>query len=154
MLSLFTYYSDFSLRVRSLPGNIVIRNCTAEEMERFLLYDFSGNQVWQKNRPLSSITFENVTAEGVGMPLNVYGDPDQPIDLTMTDCRISYREPVPGAIRAAYYGTLSLKNVSFGNVEGSLVTSFGGDGEIRADGVAGCPVKAEPATEPYTCKSI
>lgn len=154
MLSIFTYYSDFSLQVRSLPGNIVIRNCTAEETERFLLYDFSGGQVWQKNRPLTSITFEGVTASGVGMPIDAYGDPENPIDLSMRDCRISYRAPVPAAIRAAHYGTLALTDVTFEGVDGPLVTSFGGDGRIDAVRLAGCPAESRPANEPYVCKSI
>ena len=154
MLALFTYYSDFSLKVRSLPGNIVIRNCQCEEMERFFLYDFSGNQVWQKNRPLSDITFENVTADGVRMPLNVYGDVENPIVLAMKGCRIGFSEPIPAAIRGAYYGRLDLEKVDFTNVDGPLVMSFGGDGEIVMRDVTGVNGTAAPATEPYTCKSI
>lgn len=154
MLALFTYYSDFTLKVRSTPGNIVIRNCTAENMERFLLYDFSGLQVWQKNRPLSDITFENVRAENVAMPLNLYGGEEQAVDLTMTDVSVSFTEPVAAAIRAAYYGRLRLTRVSFRNVAGPLVMSFGGDGEILADGLTGVSDDVVPADEPYTCKAI
>ena len=154
MLSLFTYYSDFSLKVRSTPGNIVIRNCTAEEMERFFLYDFSGGQVWQKNRPLTSITFENVTATNVRMPLDAYGDPENPTVLRMESCMIGFSEPIPAAIRAAHYKTLSLTNVAFQNVEGPLVESFGGDGAIELTNVGGINGEKTAANEPYVCKSI
>ena len=154
MLALFTYYSDFTLKVRSAPGNIVIRNCTAENMERFVLYDFSGLQTWQKNRPLSDITFENVEARGVVMPLNLYGGEEQAIDLNMTDVTVSFKDPVPAAIRAAYYGRFKLTRVRFEGVEGPLVMSFGGDGEADLTDVTGISGVMEPATEPYTCKSI
>jgi hypothetical protein len=123
-------------------------------MERFFLYDFSGNQVWQKNRPLSSISFENVTAQNVKMPLNAYGDTEHPIMLTMQNCYISFEEPIPSAIRAAYYGTIALSNVAFKNVTGALVTSFGGDGVLATENVTGAECRIAPSEEPYTCKSI
>lgn len=154
MLGFFTYYSDFSLNVRRTPGNIVIRNCTAEQMERFLLYDFSGVQVWQKNRPLSSISFENVTADEVSMPLDAYGDPENPIELKLTNCHIGFTNPVSAAIRAAHYQTITAENLSLKNVRGSLVLSYGGDGEIRMQNTGGVTKPAVSSKEPYSSKSI
>ena len=47
MLALFTYYSDFSLNVRRLPKNILVRDCTVENCARFLPFDFTGTHTWQ-----------------------------------------------------------------------------------------------------------
>ncbi|MBO5270826.1 MAG: hypothetical protein J6B77_08570 [Clostridia bacterium] len=154
MLSFFTYYSDFTLKVRHDPGNIVVRNCTGEQMERFLLYDFSGAQIWQMNRPLSSISFENVTAKDIRMPIDAYGDAEHPITLSLTNCCIAFSEPVSAAIRAANYSSMELENVAFHGVDGPLVLSFGGDGEIDLQNVGGVTGTCRASTEPYRSKSI
>jgi hypothetical protein len=72
----------------------------------------------------------------------------------MENCCIGFSDPIPAAIRAAYYKTLSLTNVAFMNVEGPLVQSFGGDGAIELQNVAGIYGEKTVADEPYVCKSI
>ena len=83
LLALFTYYSDFTVKVRHEPGEITVRNCRVENAQRFLHYNFSGNETWQKNRPLRGIRFENVEATGLALSLCAYGDADSKLSLAL-----------------------------------------------------------------------
>ena len=92
MLSAFTYYSDFSFEIPYTPGNIIIRNSKIDYADRFLHFNFSGNEPWQRNRPLTSITFENIEATDISMPLTAYGDAEDKIDITFKNVSISMRD--------------------------------------------------------------
>lgn len=94
MLSMFTYYADFSVDIPQQPGNIVITDCTADNVDRFLHYNFSGNERWQSHRPLESIKFQNIRARQIGMPLTAYGSKECPLQLTMKDMDVAFRENV------------------------------------------------------------
>ena len=153
-LSAFTYYSDFTLNVRHAPGNIVIRNCSFEGTSRLLHYNFSGNEPWQKNRPLDSITFENVKAAGVGMSLCAYGSEEYPLTLKMTDCDISFAEEQSSFVRAFGYKLIELKNVNIKNVNGSTVRSYGCDGDIKVQDVKGTDETLAIADEEFFAKAI
>lgn len=154
MLSLFTYYSDFTLKVRHQPGDITVRNCSVESAERFLHYNFSGNETWQKNRPLESVRFENVTARGLGMSLCAYGDPETRLSLAMKGCRISFAKPQREFVRGAYIGSLLLEDVSVEGVEGPCVRSWGGVAAPKANGVNGVKPDVVPASEPFKVMPI
>lgn len=149
MLAFFTYYSDFTLSVRHAPGNITVRDCTVSDTDRFLHFNFSGSERWQLNRALGSIRFENLRATGLGMSLCAYGDANDPLKLTMRNCELAFREPVPEAIRTANYATIDLENVCFRNVDGPLVRSWGGDGSLRAVNVGGAAIAAVAADTPF-----
>lgn len=92
MLSLFTFYSDFSREIRRIPSDIKVKNCTVRNTDRFLHYNFSGNEPWQKNKPLKSIEFENVIATNVKNPVTAYGDEKCPISLTIKDSNIHFTD--------------------------------------------------------------
>ena len=154
LLALFTYYSDFTLNVRSDPGDIVVRNCTVENAERFLHYNFSGSETWQKNRPLGSIRFENVSAKGLGMSLCAYGDADRPLSLELKDCRLSFAKPQSEFVRGANIGSLLLERVSVEGVEGPCVRSWGGVVEPVLRETTGLPGGVEAAAEPFKTKTI
>ena len=154
MLSLFTYYSDFTLKVRHDPGEITVRNCTLDTAERFLHYNFSGNETWQKNRPLQSIRFENIVATGIAMSLCAYGDKDTPLSLALKDCRLSFAKPQRELIRAAHVGSLSLEAVSVKGVEGPCVRSWGGVAEPEAKDLSGVKPTVAIAEIPFSTKPI
>ena len=154
MLAMFTYYADFTLNVRHAPRNIRMRNCTLENAMRFVLYDFSGAQVWQMGKPLEEITFENVTAKNVDMPLDLYGDAQKKHTVSLKNCKIAFTGKVPCAIRAAHFERLALDTVDFINVNGPLVRSYGDSGEIAAKGVTGVNGLLTETDEPYLSKSI
>ena len=154
MLGMFTYYADFTLTVRHPPRNIVMRDCTLENAMRFVLYDFSGAQVWQMGKPLEEITFENVVAKNVDMPLDLYGDAEKKHTVYLKNCKIGFTEPVGCAIRAAHFETLHAENVRFENVNGPLVLSFGEAGKITTSNVTGAKTLMESTDEPYVSKGV
>ena len=154
MLSLFTYYSDFTLKVRSAPGDITVRNCTLDDAERFLHYNFSGNETWQKNRPLGSIRFEGVTARGVGMSLCAYGDAREPCSLALRGCRVSFAKPQREFVRGANIEALCLENVAVEGVDGPCVRSWGGVAAPRVHGLSGVGTDVEEAAEPFRTDAI
>jgi len=113
MLSAFTYYADFSRSIRHQPGDIVIENCTIENVDRFLHYNFSGNEPWQRNRPLKDITFRNITAEGLKYPLTAYGEKDTPVSCTIENCSFSLADGTEGMsfMHLCHFDSIILKNV-------------------------------------------
>lgn len=117
MLSLFTYYADFTVTIRHPVENIVIRDCVVEGADRFLHFNYSGNENWQHNKPLLDITFENITATGISMPLTAYGDPNDPIKLTMKNVDFSFRDGFDKTtfMHLANVKTVTLKNVNIRN---------------------------------------
>ena len=137
MLSIFTYYSDFTLKVRNDPKNIVIKNCKAENVERFLHFDFTGKQVWQKNRPLREITFDGITAENISMPLNAYGDPIEKIDITLKNTAISFAQESDCVIRGGNFSVINAENLEIKNLNAPLVKVYGEVGEIKANNISG-----------------
>lgn len=154
MLALFTYYSDFTIKVRHTPGDITVRNCTLDDVDRFLHYNFSGNETWQKNRPLESIRFENVTARGVGMSLCAYGDAETKLSLALKDCRIAFASPQKEFIRGCHIGGLLLEGVSVIGVKGACVRSWGDVVEPKAKGLAGVEATVVKAEIPFFAKPI
>lgn len=154
MLGMFTYYADFTLKVRRPPRRIVMRDCTLENAMRFVLYDFSGAQVWQMGKPLEEITFENVVAKNVDMPLDLYGDAQKRHTVYLKNCRIGFTEEVGCAIRAAHFERIVAENVAFENVKGPLVRSYGDAGELVLTNVSGFDRPIAESDEPYVSKGV
>ena len=154
MLALFTYYSDFTIKVRHDPGEITVRNCRVENAQRFLHYNFSGNETWQKNRPLRSIVFDNVTATGLNLSLCAYGDKDAPFSLALKNCRIAFAKPQREMIRAAQVESLALEGVSVEGVDGPCVRSWGNVAKPFANDLKGVVPDVVPATEPFKVRPI
>jgi len=159
MLSAFTYYSDFTLHVRELPGNIVLRDCTIENTDRLLHYNFSGNETWQKNRPLRNIRFENVVASGVSMPLDVYGDTNTPVILELKNMDFTFRTGFDAVsfIHACNYERITLKNVTIRGAGKAPLIKTWSEGKIELKDVK-CDIPDErrvvPATEEFYSRPI
>lgn len=154
MLALFTYYCDFTLDVRRMPGNIVIRDCTVENCDRFLHFDFTGTHTWQKNKPLTSVSFENIEAKGIGMPFNAYGDRENPLTLTLKNCNIAFSEETECAIRGGNFKLVSVEESVFENVKGSLIKCYGESGKIETKNLIGVENICEMTNEAFQSKSI
>ncbi|MBR0055767.1 MAG: hypothetical protein IJP66_00420 [Kiritimatiellae bacterium] len=156
MLSLFTYYADFTLPVRSVPGEITVSHCSLENAERFLHYNFSGNEVWQKGAPLEDIRFEDCAASGVGMSLCAYGDPARPLALSLLRCRIAFATPQREFIRAAHLRALALDGTHAENVAGPCVRSWGGVDAATLSGTGRLPRldSVVEADEPFKTTAI
>jgi hypothetical protein len=160
MLSVFTYYADFSVPIDVQPGNIVIRDCQVDYADRFLHYNFSGNEKWQANRPLESIRFENIKATDISMPLTAYGDPDTPITLELKNVELSLREGSEeiALIHVANVRRLAIENLTLPNFRGAtLIKTWtdGGDYDLRnihSDLSEQDYIQKE--TDVFTCKPI
>ncbi len=130
MLSFVTYYCCEDAPIWRVPGNIVFRDCSVKDADRFMHYNFSGAEYWQSIMPLHDITFENVTAENTKLPLNLCGDDIMKVRLTMKNVKLTFREPIAEFIRAANYEKIELSGVE---VEPNVVKSYGGEGELASD---------------------
>ncbi len=162
MLSVFTYFADFSMPIPVQPDHIVIRDCTAECVDRFLHYNFSGNERWQAGSPLKGLTIENVKATGISMPLTVYGSPDVPLDLVMRNVSIQFTDREDGVsvpvMRGAHFARVMLNDVEIvKNTDGELIRSWSEFGGVRCENVTYHVPKENwfaVADEPFVCKSI
>ena len=160
MLSVFTYYADFSVEIPEQPGNIVITDCTVDNVDRFLHYNFSGNERWQAHRPLESVKFANIKATGIGMPLTAYGSPEVPLTLTMRDVEVAFREDVLNTafLHVANADRILLENVRIQKkADAPLIKcwTLGGDIELR-NVVCDVPEgnRIVFTEEPFKCKAI
>ncbi len=156
MLSAFTYYADLSMPIEYQPGNITVENCTIENADRFLHYNYSGNEPWQMKTPLADFTFRNVKAVGVAMPLNAYGTPELPFRLKIADTEIGFREgaEITALINAAYCESIELDNVKLDGFGGDTLVRTWSDIHVEAN-VTGTDVDVKKAaTVKFSTKSI
>jgi len=160
MLSVFTYYADFSVDIPEQPGNIIIENCTVDNVDRFLHYNYSGNERWQAHRPLESVKFENIQATGIGMPLTAYGSKDVPITLTMRNIDVSFREEVENTafLHTAHVDRILLENVNVNKrCDAPLIKCWTEGGDFVMRNVRYDLPENEwicHTDEPFVCKAI
>ena len=159
MLSLMTYYADFMRDIRMEPGNIIIRDCTAENVDRFLHYNFSGNEPWQRNRPLSSLVFDRVRATGVRLPLTAYGSEEQPLSLTLRDVSVEFAENARAPfMHLAYWDAVRMTRVRIRGVKAPVLIKAWSDG--RSVELADCDLGGYAGEtfartdEPFVCTPI
>ena len=160
MLSFFTYYADGTHPIREYPGNIVVRDCTVENADRFLHYNYN-NERWQSGAPMRDITFERVTARGIKLPLNAYGQDSHygydfcvPLDLTLRDCKVSFAGRVPEFIRGANVRSLVLENVKVEGVDGPLLRTWQGETEVKAVNLEGVGTEIEKGVGTWNAGAI
>ena len=125
-----------------------------ENCDRFLHYNFSGNEVWQKNRPLSSIRFEGVEASGIAMSLCAYGDGDEKLSLELERCRVAFATQQSEFIRAAHVGPLRLCDITVEGVTGPCVRSWGDTAAPDAENLRGVADTVEAAADPFQTAAI
>ena len=156
MLSVFTYFADKSLPIREQAGDITITNMSCENVDRFLHYNLSGNETWQQGMPLQDITFKNVSAEGIKMPLCAYADENIPFRLTLENCNFSFDADIQEFIKGAYINSLELSNVSIKSPsEIPLVRIWAGEKpEINLDNVSGITPEVASTEEPFKTANI
>lgn len=137
MLSSFTYYADFSRPIRHRPGNIVMENCTARNADRFLHYNFSGNEPWQRNRPLDDITFRSIAAEGLKYPLTAYGEEGTPVSCTIENSSFGLAEGTEGMsfMHLCNFHSVTLRNVQVSGLKNAPLILRWSDGSLSCDGL-------------------
>ncbi len=159
MLSAYTYYSDFSFPIRQQPGNIVISDCDIDFADRLLHYNFSGNETWQKNRPLESLILRHIRAKNIAMPLSVYGAKELPIHLEIVSSEISFRsdaENVP-FIQANNYKRILLKDtVVKNNFANPFILTWQDEDAVVFDNFKceGNPCAIEKTDRKFQCDTI
>lgn len=133
MLSFFTYYADYSVPIPEEPGNIIIEDCEIIGADRFLHYNFSGSEVWQRYRPLRNITFRNVQATDIAMPMTLYGTADRKVELTMKNVSVKMRQGVDCAelIKACNYEKISIDGMTVDGFSGVCMIRSKGDGDAE-----------------------
>ena len=154
MLSLLTYYADFSIKVRRTPGKIVFRNVKCHDVDRFLHYNYSGNETWQRGMPCGDVLFDRVTATGIKLPLCAYGDKDMPFSLAFKDVTITFAGEPPEFIRGAHVKGIKAENLKVQGVKGPFFRTWGGEPKIEAREVKGIAPSVVPATEPFRVRPI
>ena len=124
-LSFFTYYADGTHPIRQNAGNIIIEDCTSDDADRLLHYNY-GNEKWQRGMPMADITFRNVKATRVKMPLCAWSDSSAPVRIVLEDCELSFSLPQAELVRGAYIGGITLRNVRVEGVVGPLARIWHG----------------------------
>jgi hypothetical protein len=132
MLSFFTYYADYSVPIPEEPGNIIIEDCEICGADRFLHYNFSGNETWQRYRPLRNIIFKNIHAVDIAMPISLYGTESNQVELTMENVLIHMREgsTTEELIRACHYSRISLDHIQIDGFRGTCLIRSKGVGAV------------------------
>ena len=157
MLSFFTYYSDGTHPVRKNAGRIEIIDCTSDDTDRLLHYNY-GNEKWQRGRPMTDITFRNVKATRIKMPISIWGDRDVPVRLAFMDCEIGFSVPQEEFIRGAYIAAVELDNVKVsGGVNGPLVRLWHADvvkPTVHVKNVSGLEADVRATEAPWTVNAI
>ncbi len=160
MLSVFTYYADFSADIPRQPGGIVFSDCQVDNVDRFLHYNFSGNERWQSHRPLKSVTFRNIRAANISMPLTAYGSPEEALELTMENVDVTFSPEAAHTafLHAANYCRITLKDVTVRKKgDAPLIKTWTEGGEILFDNV-NCGIPRDRwvvrTDEKFVCKSI
>lgn len=118
-LSFFTYYGN--PRSRFPSGNIVFRNCRVSGVDRFLHYNFSGNEPWQKGAALTDVAFENVHAENVAYSLTAYSGKGTSLTIGFRDCTFTFGEFVNEFIKGANVGAVSADGLKVKRVNGPFM---------------------------------
>ena len=159
-LSLFTYYADASVNIRNPATNIILRDCRVSGTQRFLHFNYSGNEPWQNNRPLLDMKFENIVAQDIEMPLTAYGDKENPFELTLQNVAFSFKKGFEENpfMHVANFKKITLCNVAVHKACGkNLIKSWSTDGDIAITDLT-CDIKEDDlvayTTEDFVCQWI
>lgn len=107
----FAYYAFHYDENRFDSGGWVVRNCTFENLDSFIYYNYGGD--WNHNaRPLTDLTLENVNITGLLGASHITTRKEYPITLTLRDVTLTWRAGLPqgGAIRTSPGVRLILEN--------------------------------------------
>jgi len=156
MLSFFTYYSDGTHPVRRNAGKIEIVDCTSDDTDRLLHYNY-GNEKWQRGKPMTDITFRNVRATRIKMPVTAWGDKKVPVRIDFANCEIEFSVPQREFICGSYIESVRLENVTVKGVEGPLVRLWNGEALTPAVSVSkskGIGTDVAPTAEAWRVRGI
>lgn len=157
----FYTYASVNHYTKDNPGNenVLIRNCKVENADRFLHYNFSGNEPWQSGSPLLDIKFEDISVENICYPITFYGDKDKHIKFRMENVDVTLKDGFVDMplIHAANFDIIELKNVDVKNAVGNVLIKKWTDGDnniINNVNFSDDYKISEFQTEEFICKCI
>jgi len=112
MQSAFTYFSPLD-RNPKIPGdNILIEDCTVENLITLFSYDY-GYQ-WEEGQVLKGITLRNLTASGLDYGVVATGDTGKQFNLTMENVELEFKpgRGASGCVNLSNVGTCVLNGVT------------------------------------------
>jgi polygalacturonase len=118
-LPVFSYYCDFRAVIRKTPGNIVIRNCSFDNVRELIRLQFDGEHKWCCNRSLHDITFEDCEFLNLEKPGTLHGDKDEKVNFTLRRCRITANPEFSDSaiLKCANFENNTLEDVKFENYD-------------------------------------
>lgn len=126
-IGFFIYFSEKSLHIRKSPSNIVISDCTLRNPDRFFTFIYSKKDPWQQNKPLTDITFRNMKATELRIPIMIYGSAKAPVSVLFENCELLYREDRRdnALIKVANCGDIKLMGVSTNMHCETIIATYG-----------------------------
>ncbi len=138
----FLYYCDFRADIRHDPGDIVIRNCTFDNVRGLFCLPFNLETRWCINRSLNSIRYENVVATNMHRPIFIKGDEYEPLTFELENVKIT---PAEGWETMPIVAAENFKAIRFKNVQCEGFTDpkifIKTPGEVTVDGGTELPVQ-------------
>lgn len=134
MENFFLYYADHRMNVRDIPSNILVRNCTVTNCDRFFSYTFHETVRWQCGAPMGQIAFENIKIDGVKDSIKALADPKVPFELSVKDCEITFKDPTVPFFKAGNFSKLTFENIKTNNNQAPLGIEYGNAGEVIIKG--------------------
>ena len=94
--------------------------------------------MWQTNRPLQSIHFENLTVTGLSVPVTVYGEQETPVSLSMKNVDVTMKEESENIefMHAGNYDTIRLDHLTVRNFTGKALIKTWSDGSILLNDIS------------------
>ena len=159
-LCFFTYFVTDDLPQQKAPGNIVIRNCKVNNVDKMLHINLSGNETWQRGNPPSDITFKNIIANDIKTGFYGYGDGIVKYRLNLNNVIYKVAEgfETEPLMKVAHFGSINIKNTKIFNYKGnSFIKTWSDNGTVNTENLT-CDIKANEllirATDKFTCKPI
>lgn len=91
MLSAFVHFSPKDENPKLISGNWIIKDITVENVDNFFVYNFKDG-LWQTGQPFSSVSFDNIKANGILKAFYIKGDSSRQFNMSLTNSKFSVRE--------------------------------------------------------------
>lgn len=148
MLSAFVHFSPADEHPELKSGNWTISDVTVDNVDNFYIYNFQ-NGLWQTGQPVTSVSFENITATGLLKAFYIYGDPRLLFNFSLKNSSFAFREGenkstviFEGArlssddfFKASSFDQISLGNVTFTKKDSSIILNFESGNKLVIDQV-------------------
>ncbi len=122
--TVFLYYCDHRFGVLPYrPGNVIIRDCVFDGDAMLFRMPFSEGTRWSCNEGLRSITFENCILKGADKPVYCWGDPKNPIELTLKNVTVEANKHSEYAKSGKFFFANNFKRIKIENSKFSGYTN-------------------------------